>query len=433
MFPQSPGFHLISATIRSDPHPSASPGGLPEGIIKLVRSFLFYVLLFAGYASAFPFIVVYYQNLGFSGTEIGLLTGITPLVTFFGAPFWTRLADSTRRHRLIMTLTMSGGILAVCVLPLLRAFLPILAAGLLMSFFMSPSSSFADNATMHALGDRKDLYGRIRLGGSIGFALAAPIAGAVVQNTDLRVAFWIAGTLYLLALAVSRRFDHGFSAGKPSAAGGAGALLRDPRWIVFLGIAFAGGLAMTAANNYLFPLMKEIGAKESMMGIALSIGTVFEFPILFFSNRLIRIFKPYGLFLLSMVFTGLRLVLFGLNSVPELILPIQLLNGLSFPVMWMAGVAYAHERAPAGYTASAQGMFSAMVFGIGSATGGFLGGLLLEDLGGRGLFLVYGGIVFAVVAIGALIGRLLPAEVPQPAEAGLVPEMPSIGKNGESQ
>jgi MFS family permease len=78
-------------------------------------------------------------------------------------------------------------------------------------------------------------------------------------------------------------------------------------------------------------------------------------------------------------------------------------------------------------------MFSAMVFGIGSATGGFLGGLLLEDLGGRGLFLVYGGIVFAVVAIGALIGRLLPAEVPQPAEAGLVPEMPSIGKNGESQ
>ena len=88
--------------------------GVAGGTIKLVRPFLFYVLLFAGYASAFPFIVIYYQGLGFSGAEIGLLTGISPLVTFFGAPFWTRLADSTRRHRLIMSLTMGAGILAVC-------------------------------------------------------------------------------------------------------------------------------------------------------------------------------------------------------------------------------------------------------------------------------------------------------------------------------
>ena len=167
---------------------------------------------------------------------------------------------------------------------------------------------------------------------------------------------------------------------------------------------------MTAANNYLFPLMKELGAKESIMGIALSIGTIFEFPVLFFGNRLIRFFKPYGLFLVAMFFTGLRLVLFGVNTSPDLVLLIQLLNGLSFPAMWMAGVAYAHERAPAGFTTTAQGMFSAMVFGIGSAAGGFLGGPLLEILGGRGLFLAYGLIVFAILALGVLMGKLLPEE-----------------------
>jgi PPP family 3-phenylpropionic acid transporter len=264
--------------------------GVAGGAIKYVRPFLFYAFLFAGYASAFPFIVVYYQGLGFSGAEIGLLTGISPLITFFGAPFWTRLADSTRRHRLIMSLTMGAGILAVCLLPLLRAFLPILITGLAMSFFMAPASSFADNSTMHTLGEKRELYGRIRLGGSIGFALAAPLAGIFVQNTSLRAAFWLAGAMYALALLVSQNFDHGTSVEKPAAPRGAGALLRDPRWIIFLGIAFAGGLAMTAANNYLFPLMKELGAKESIMGIALSIGTIFEFPILFFGNRLIRFF-----------------------------------------------------------------------------------------------------------------------------------------------
>jgi PPP family 3-phenylpropionic acid transporter len=361
----------------------------------------------AGYASVFPFIVVYYQGLGFSGAEIGLLTGISPLITFFGAPLWTRLADSTRRHRLILSVTLGAGILAICLLPLLRAFTPILITALLMSFFMSPVSSIADNATMHTLGEKRELFGRIRLGGSIGFALMAPLAGAVVQNTGLRTAFWIAGSMYLLCLLVSQKFDHGTSVEKTAAQQGASALLRDPLWITFLGIAFAGGLAMSAVSNYLFPLMEELGAKESVMGLALTIGTAFEFPILFFSNRLIRIFKPYGLFLLSMVFTGLRLILFGLNSSPDWILLIQLLNGLSFPVMWMAGVAYAHERAPAGYTTTAQGMFSAMVFGIGSAAGGFLGGPLLEVLGGRGLFMTYGVIVFAILAIGVGVGRLI--------------------------
>ncbi|MGB7539620.1 MAG: major facilitator superfamily domain-containing protein 6 [Anaerolineales bacterium] len=391
-----------------------------EDRIKLARPFLFYVFLFAGYASAFPFIVVYYQGLGFSGAEIGLLTGISPLITFLGAPFWTRLADSTRRHRLIMSLTMATGILAVCILPLLRTFAPILVTGMILSFFMAPASSFADNSTMHTLGDKKELYGRIRLGGTIGYALAAPLAGIFVQNTSLRAAFWLAGVMYLLAMLASQNFNHGTSVEKPAVAHSAGTLLRDPRWILFLGIAFAGGLSMAAANNYFFPLMKELGAKESLMGIALSVGTVLEFPVLFFGNRLIRYFKPYGLFMIAMVFTGVRLLLFGLNTSPDWIPLIQLLNGLSFPAMWMAGVAYAHERAPAGLTTTAQGMFSAVVFGIGSAAGGFLGGPLLEILGGRGLFLAYGGIVFAVIATGVLIGRLLPDDKPK-ATTALIP------------
>jgi PPP family 3-phenylpropionic acid transporter len=359
-----------------------------------------------------PYIVVYYQGLGFSGPQIGILTGLSPLITFLGAPLWTRLADSTRRHRLIMSLTMLAGILAVALMPLLRAFAPILVTALSMSFFLAPASSFADNSTMHTLGEKKALYGRIRIGGSIGFAVAAPVVGYVIQNEGLRIAFWIAAGLYFLAMLDSQNFDHGVRSGRPAAHGGVSALLSNPRWLVFLGIAFAGGLAMTGANNYLFPLMKELGAKASMMGFALSVGTFLEYPVLFFGNHLIRWFKPFGLYVIAMVLTALRLILFGLNTSPDLILLIQLLNGVSFAAMWMAGVAYAHEHAPAGMTTTAQGLFAAMVFGIGSATGGFLGGPLLETLGGRGLFLVYGIIVSAIVAAGVVIGRFLPEEKP---------------------
>jgi MFS family permease len=63
-------------------------------------------------------------------------------------------------------------------------------------------------------------------------------------------------------------------------------------------------------------------------------------------------------------------------------------------------------------TATAQGLFGAMTFGFGMAVGGFLGGPLLESLGGRGLYLVFGSIALATVIVAALVERRLPKEMP---------------------
>jgi PPP family 3-phenylpropionic acid transporter len=368
--------------------------------------------MYAGFASLNPFIVVYYQGLGFNGAQIGLLTGLIPLITFFGAPFWTWLADTTRRHRLIMSLTLGFAILELILFPFLRIFPPVFLLAMAYAFCISPTPSFGDNATMFMLGENKDIYGRIRLGGTIGFSFAAIFASLLIKNSGLRFAFWIAAAMLFLALLVSQQFVHAPANEKPPAGSGIRILLANPRWILFLTMAFAGGLALTATGNYLFPLLKELGADASVMGIAMLVGTVLEYPALFFGNRLIRRFKPYGLFLLTMILTATRLVLFGLVNTPTLALLVQLLNGLTFPAMWMAGVAYANEHAPEGMGATAQGLFGAAVFGIGSAAGGFLAGPLLESLGGRGLFLLFGIVVFAIMAVTTLIEKRLPAERP---------------------
>jgi PPP family 3-phenylpropionic acid transporter len=372
--------------------------------------FTFNFLIYASIASVLPFIVLYYQGLGFTGTQIGLLTGITPLITFFSAPLWTSLADATHRHRLILSLALLGGMIALLIYPLLGAFLPVLLIAVLLYFFLAPITPFADSATLVMLADEKDMYGRIRLGGTIGYGLAAFIAGVFVQNYGLKLAFWGSAIVLLLGLIVSQKLVYSQVKAENPARDRVRTLISNPSWILFLIVAFSGGLALAAFNNYLFPFMKELGANESMMGLALLIGMLSEIPILFFGNRLLKRLKSYGLLMLSMVVTSLRMLLFALTRTPELILVIQLLNGLTIPAMWMAGVSYADENAPIGMSTTAQGLFSAMVLGIGTAVGGFIGGLLLENIGGRGLYFVFGVAVLIIVAMVAVIQKRLPAE-----------------------
>jgi PPP family 3-phenylpropionic acid transporter len=272
---------------------------------------------------------------------------------------------------------------------------------------------------MFMLADEKEMYGRVRLGGTIVFGIAAPIAGLLVQRYGLRLAFWGCATLFLLGFVASQKLVHGQLEADRPARGHVRTLLTNPRWLLFLCVAFASGLTLAAINNYLFPYMKELGASESTMGLALTLGTLAEIPALFFGNRLIKRFKPYGLLMLSMLVSGLRMLLLAACSTPILVLLSQPLNGLSLPVVWVAGVSYTDENAPAGLRATAQGLFSAMVSGFGMAVGGFVGGPLLETLGGSGLYLVFGSTVLAIIATVALIYRRLPADqtVPVSGEA----------------
>jgi MFS transporter, PPP family, 3-phenylpropionic acid transporter len=387
--------------------------------MKKVWPFSFYFWQYAGVAFMAPFVVLYYQNLGFTGGQIGLLAGLAPLITLFSAPLWTGLADATHQHRLIMTITLLGGSLTIFAYPFLSTFVAVLFLVVLSNMFLAPVSSLADNATMALLADEKDFYGRLRLGGTFGFAIAAPIAGQFVQAGGLKMAFWGCALLYFLALLTGQKFVHETgkiaSKNKVSLISTGRLLMANPRMLLFLSGALGGGFAMAMTNSYFFPYMKELGAKEITMGLALTVGTVCEVPVMFFGNRLLKYFKAYRLFVMSLVITALRLLLLSIARDPTHALFIQLLNGLCFPAMWLAGVSYVDENAPAGMSATAQGIFGAAVFGVGTTLGSFIGGALLEGIGARGMCLVFGIVTLLIVAAILLIGRFLPAAQPEPA------------------
>jgi PPP family 3-phenylpropionic acid transporter len=376
--------------------------------MKKIWPFMFYFLYFAAFSALLPFFVLFYQELDFDGAQIGLLTGIPPLITLVASPFWTGVADARQWHRLIMGLGIAVTAVVVFLLQSFTSFAAIFILILLFNIFLSPVASLADSATVTMLGEERAMYGRIRLGGTIGWGLFAPIAGALVENYGLRIAFWSFSFLMLINFFVSQKFVRSVQESGSSNQRGLRVILTNRRWLNFLFLAFLGGVGASSVNSYLFPYMAELGASESTMGIALTLSTLTEMPIFFFGHRLVRRFTAYGLLILALVMMGIRSLLFGAVSTSGMILLVQAFGGMIFPAMWTAGVSYADENAPAGLKSSAQGLFGAMTFGFGAAVGGFTGGLLLGSIGGRGMNLVFGVIVFLGIALAEGIRRLFP-------------------------
>src|SRR5215211_8258634 len=223
--------------------------------MKKIWPFSFYFLYYAALSSFFPFVVLFYQDLKFNGTQIGLLTGIPPLITLFAAPFWTTVADARRQHRLIMSLGIGIAVTSVLILQSMTMFVIIFILILIYNFFFSPVSALADSATMAMLGDDRSMYGRIRLGGTIGWGIFAPIAGVLVQKYGLHAAFWSFSAIMLVNLFISQRFVHPSHEQVQSNQGGIRTLLTNRRWINFLFLAFLGGIGSFSAASYLFPYM----------------------------------------------------------------------------------------------------------------------------------------------------------------------------------
>lgn len=350
----------------------------------------FYFLYFGALSFLMPFLALYYREIGFGGAEIGLLTGIAPLITLVGGPFWTGLADSTRRHKAIMALTISAAIGLTLWIGASSSFSLIFGLVVLFSFFAAPIVSLADSATMSMLGEQKHRYGQIRLWGSVGWGLVAVLAGSIIEQFGLGWPFYGYAIGMGLALLSGLALHFPKQNHRVSVVAGMRTLFSSPQWIFFLAMVLLSGLGMASINSYLFVYMESMGMSRTLMGLALTVSTLSEIPVMFFASRFLRRFDPRSLLLLALTVIGFRVLAYSISTQAWQVLLIQLAHGLTFPIIWVAGVSYADRVAPEGLSATAQGMFGSTLMGVGAALGGLLGGLLLQYMPPSGMYLAIG-------------------------------------------
>jgi len=135
--------------------------------------------------SLLPFLVLYYEQLGLTGQQIGLIMGVAPLVTMLSAALWGGIADATQQHQRVLLVTLSGVILTIPAFLITDQLAGLLLVVVVLGFFNAPIMPLIDNAVLGLLGSQSHRYGKIRLWGAIGFGISPPIVGYLVEARDL--------------------------------------------------------------------------------------------------------------------------------------------------------------------------------------------------------------------------------------------------------
>jgi MFS transporter, PPP family, 3-phenylpropionic acid transporter len=365
-----------------------------EGLPKAI-----YFFIFAAIASLFPFLLIYYEELGLSGTQIGILTALNPLVTVIAAPLWGAVADATQRYKQLLLVMMAGCLVAVFLLNQATQFVWLLVVTALFAFFAGSVMPLIDSSVMAGL-EHKERYGKLRLWGTIGFGVTSPVVGFITERAGLSWAFYF----YLLFFAITTALVVFFPVSraplrKPL---GTGLLeFKNKTWLMFLLTIFIGGFGLAVAGNYYLLHLKNLGGTQTYVGLSLTFATLGEVPFMLFGYRLLKRYPAKILLVAALFFIILRLVAYALAQAPWHFLFIQLMHGPTFALIWIAGISYADTLSPPELKATGQSLFATTLSGLGGTLGGFSGGLLYEAVGLVQTFYVTAALL--VAAAGALI------------------------------
>ncbi|MBO4725771.1 MAG: MFS transporter, partial [Firmicutes bacterium] len=144
-----------------------------------------YALTYAAMGGVFPLIGQYLDDIGFSGTQIGTITGAGTFAAIFATAFWGSVYNRARsKSGVVMFLFVATAIICM-LLPTIRLYLVFLIAYAGMYFFQQPVNALSDAMVMED-GER---FNAIRMWGAIGYSVSVFIAGRLSNTFGTQVIF----------------------------------------------------------------------------------------------------------------------------------------------------------------------------------------------------------------------------------------------------
>lgn len=348
------------------------------------KAFTFsYFMTTAVIVTCFP---LYFDSLGFSKVQVGLLYSAGPLVGIASNLFWGMLSDRYQALKKILNIVFGGQLLMVLSLSGTRSFPVLMALMIGFFFFQTPTSSLNDSLTLHTVRRTGLSYASFRVFGSYGFAFAALVFGFLLKQFGSRAAIFLPVATVALSLCLSFLLPNAKAAVKRLQFAGAFRVIASRRLLVFLAAVLLVSIAHRINDGFLALFLRNLGASETMIGVSWTISAISEIPVFYLLSRYGDRFKDLPLLAFASLIYVLRYIIMGTIDHPAWVLATQLMHSLSFGIYYITAVRYLHHLVPDEYRATGQAVFAVVWSSSAGLIGGAIGGWLFDVRGGHALY-----------------------------------------------
>lgn len=345
-----------------------------------------------------PYFNVYLLELGFSGTQIGTLSAVFPLFAFVVAPSLSSLADRRGWRLRLLQISLVGWAAVLLLYRFPTSFAVFLLLVMVESAMRSPSLPIADGviarmATRHRLN-----YGDMRLWGSFGFAAVSILSGMAWQQVGYSNMFLAAAVAVLPALFVARKLEEGELAegnGRRSVT----VLAQDKGLVIIYATAFLLGMALFSTFVFGGVFVTQLGGTETHIGLLFGLSALAEVPIMRQSGAIIRRLQGPPTLLLAMSLLAVSMLGYALAWSPTVLIVFSVIKGAGYGLLFVVIVQLLNERAPQGWTSTAQSVFQAAFLGLAPLLTSALNGYIYDRWGPTLLF----GIMTAVIGLSIVL------------------------------
>jgi len=373
------------------------------------KLFLMMVLEFFIWGAWLPLIFGYLPSLGFTPAEQSWILNAFPLAAIVGMFFSNQFADRNFAAEKFLSFSHLIGGLAMLGLAFTKEFWPFFGLMLVHCLLYVPTISITNSIAFANMKDAKKEFGIVRMGGTIGWILAAwPFAFILVDWTKVEAAhpqgltqwvgtvlangltgpalqdatkwtYIVAGLASLVLAAFSLTLPH-----TPPRKAGAGAvqklawleavkLLKHPfvlvLWIVTFVDSFVHNCYFNWTGSFLGTSVAAggVGIPGNWIMPVMSIGQVAEILTMFALGATLKSLGWRTTMIIGILGHAARFAVYAF--LPEhtgLIIGVQVLHGICYAFFFATVYIFVDEYFPKDVRSSAQGLFNVMILGVGA-------------------------------------------------------------------
>lgn len=382
---------------------------------------LFWFVYFGSLGIFFPYFALYLrENAGLSGTEVGFVLAIAPLIGMVAQPFWGHLADRTgARSRMLAFLTL-GTALAYLGLGAAEGFWPIVAAAVPMAIVgtaVFPMMTAVSLAILRHAG--RHAFGNVRVWGTIGYFILVIVfpwileryrptaveASPGVSQPGLGLMFPVAAGLVFIAAGIAFLLPKRGLVSLRAARGDWRELLHNRRFLGLLFFSLSANFLMHG-SMWLFPLfVRSRGGDLETIRNMWILMLVFEIPLVLLTGSGLKRLGARGLLVAGVVAGGLRWFLSAVTGDATLLFSVQALHGVTVVGLNLGSPLYLDAVAPEKLRSTAQGILSMVGAGLAGVASNLTAGWFIDR---AGIDVLYVGCGLGLLILGALSGLFLP-------------------------